>query len=72
MVKDIRLDTDGRKITLTDRDGEDTGEGIAVENISTMIAEDLTGKDPDGVQDGIVNLDEVKGIQMVNLDTLVQ
>lgn len=72
MVKDIKLDTDGRKITLIDRDGEDTGEGITVGNLSTMIAEDITGKDPDGVQDGVVNLDEVKEIQMLDLDALVK
>lgn len=37
-----------------------------------MIAEDITGKDPDGVQDGVVNLDEVKEIQMLDLDALVK
>ena len=72
MVKDIKLDTDTRKITLTDRDGANTGEGIIVENLSTMIAEDLTGKDPDGTQDGVVDLDKVKEMQIINLDTLVK
>lgn len=71
-VKDIRLDTNKRKITLTNRDGDDTGEGIIIRNLSSVIAEDLTGNDPDGVQDGVVNLDEVKGIQMLDLDTLVK
>lgn len=66
MVKDIRLDTDGRKITLTDRNGDDTGEGIVVKNLSDMVGEDLTGKDPDGVQDGVVHLDQV-----IDLDKLL-
>ena len=67
MVKDIRLDTDGRKITLTDRNGDDTGDGIFVKNLSAMVAEDMTGKDPDGTQDGVVHLDQV-----VDLDKLLK
>ena len=67
MVKDIRLDTDGRKITLTDRNGDDTGNGIVVKDLSTMVAEDMTGKDPDGTQDGVVHLDQV-----VDLDKLLK
>ena len=51
MVKDIRLNTEDRKITLTDRNGEDTGNGIVVKDLSAMVAEDMTGKDPDGTQD---------------------
>lgn len=65
-VKDIRLDIENRKVTLTNKDGEDTGEGIAVKDLSTMIGEDLTGIDPDGVQDGVVHLDQV-----VDLDKLL-
>ena len=67
MVKDIRLNTEDRKITLTDRNGDDTGEGIEVSNLSTMVAEDLTGKDPDGTQDGVVHLDQV-----IDLDKLLK
>lgn len=70
MVKDIRLDTDKKKITLTNRNDEDTGEGIVVKNLSNMIAEDLTGKDPDEVQDGVVHLDQVS--DLVNLDELLK
>ena len=33
MVKDIRLNTEDRKITLTDRNGEDTGNGIVVKDL---------------------------------------
>lgn len=65
MVKDIRLDTEGRKLTLTDRNGDDTGEGVEVKDLSTMVAEDMTGVDPDGVQDGVVHLDQV-----IDLDKL--
>lgn len=67
MVKDIRLDTDERKITLTDRNGDATGDGIVVKNLSAMVAEDMTGKDPDGTQDGVVHLDQV-----VDLDKLLK
>ena len=67
MVKDIRLNTEDRKITLTDRNGEDTGNGIVVKDLSAMVAEDMTGKDPDGTQDGVVHLDQV-----VDLDKLLK
>lgn len=66
MVKDIRLDTEGRKLTLTDRNGDDTGEGVEVKDLSTMVAEDMTGVDPDGIQDGVVHLDQV-----IDLDKLL-
>ena len=65
MVKDIRLDTDGRKITLTDRNGDDTGDGIIVKDLSAMVAEDMTGKDPDGTQDGVVHLDQVIDLEIM-------
>lgn len=65
-VKDIRLDTEKRKVTLTNNDGEDTGAGIAMTDLSKMVSEDLTGKDPDGVQDGVVHLDQV-----IDLDKLL-
>ena len=65
-VKDIRLDTEKRKLTLTNNDGEDTGKGIAMTDLSKMVSEDLTGKDPDGVQDGVVHLDQV-----IDLDKLL-
>lgn len=65
-VKDIRLDTEKRKVTLTNNDGEDAGEGIAMTDLSKMVSEDLTGKDPDGVQDGVVHLDQV-----IDLDKLL-
>lgn len=65
-VKDIRLDTEKRKVTLTNNDGEDTGKGIAMTDLSKMVSEDLTGKDPDGVHDGVVHLDQV-----IDLDKLL-
>ena len=67
MVKDIRLNTKDRKITLTDRNGEDTGNGIVVKDLSAMVAEDMTGKDPDGTQVGVVHLDQV-----IDLDKLLK
>ena len=67
MVKDIRLNTEDRKITLTERNGDDTGDGIIVKDLSAMVAEDMTGKDPDGTQDGVVHLDQV-----IDLDKLLK
>lgn len=66
MVQDIHINTEDRKLILTDRNGDDTGEGIAVSDLSTMVAEDITGVDPDGVQDGVVHLDQV-----IDLDKLL-
>lgn len=71
MVKDIHLNTDDKKITLTDRNGDDTGEGIATKDLTALIAEDLTGVDPDGVQDGVVHLDQTKDMQVIDLDKLL-
>ena len=72
MVKDVRLDTENKKITLVNKEDEDTGNGIVVKDLSTLIAEDLTGKDPDGVQDGVVHVDQVPNVQMADLDLLLK
>lgn len=72
MAQDIRLNKNDRKITLADRDGNDMGEGVEMNDISSMVAEDLVGKDPDGVQDGVVNLDQISGVRMMNLDELLK
>lgn len=71
MVRDIRLDKDNRKVTLTNIDG-DTGNGFEVNDLSTMVAEDLVGVDPDGVQDGVVHLDDIPEMQISNLDNLLR
>lgn len=70
MVQDVHINTEDRKVILTDRDGNDTGTGIEIENLSAIIAEDMTGKDPDGTQDGIVDLDKVPSLQ--SLDELLK
>ena len=72
MVKDVRLDTENKKITLVNKEDEDTGNGIVVKDLSTLIAEDLTGKDPDGVQDGVIHVDQVPNVQMADLDLLLK
>lgn len=61
---DIRYDDENDKITLTNREG-DTGKGIKIDDLSSIIAEGMLGKDPDGEQDGVVNLDNV--VQLDNL-----
>lgn len=69
MVQDVHINDD-RKVILTDRDGNDTGTGIEVKDLSALVAEDMTGKDPDGTQDGVVNLDQVPNMQ--SLDELLK
>lgn len=72
MAKDIRIDTENRKLVLTNKDG-DMGDGIEVVEFSKLIAEDLTGIDPDGTQDGVVHLDKIpEGVQVYNLDELLK
>lgn len=61
---DLRYDAENDKITLTNREG-DTGKGIKIEDLSSIIAEGLAGKDPDGVQDGVIDLDNI--VQLDNL-----
>ncbi len=70
MVQDVHINTEDRKVILIDRDGNDTGNGIEINNLSAFVAEDLTGEDPDGTQDGIVNLDQIPN--MTNLDELLK
>ena len=66
MPKDIHINDAARKLILQGRDGNDTGVGVEISNLSEYIAEDLTGKDPDGTQDGVVNIDEIPGIQSID------
>ena len=70
MIKDVRLDTEKEKITLVNKEGEDTGDGIQVLDLSTIVSKDLIGKDPDGNQDGVIDLDKVPSLQ--NLDLLLK
>ena len=69
MARDIKLDKDNRKITLINADGN-MGDGVESMDLSNIIAEDLTGTDPDGTQDGIVNIDHIPNMQ--NLDELLK
>lgn len=72
MVTDVRLDTDNKKITLTNRDG-DTGKGLLVNDLSTMIGEELIGTDPDGITDGVTKLDDIlNNVQPMPLDSLLK
>ena len=73
MVNDVRLDADGRKILLTNKNG-DVGGGLNVNDLSALIATDIVGADADGVPDGVTHLDEVlkSNYRVVNLDKLVK
>ena len=67
MINDVRLDTEKEKITLVNKEGEDTGDGIQVSDLSTIVSKDLIGKDPDGNQDGVIDLDKVPDLQSLDL-----
>ncbi len=67
---DLRLNTDDKKLTLVNADG-DTGNGVSISDLSDAIAKDLTGVDPDGTQDGVVNVDKVPETQVFDLDKLL-
>lgn len=73
MPTDVKLDKNDRKVTLVDRDGENTGNGFTVGELSTMIGEDIVGTDPDNEIDGVTDLDKIlKGTQIVTLDKLIK
>lgn len=73
MANDVRLDADGRKILLTNKNG-DVGSGVNVNDLSALIAADIVGADADGISDGVTHLDEVlkSNYRVVNLDKLVK
>lgn len=65
MPTDIRLNIDNNKLTLTNADG-DTGIGVGIPDLSDSIAKELIGVDPDGKQDGVVDLDNVPNAQSID------
>nr|DAH20493.1 MAG TPA: hypothetical protein [Caudoviricetes sp.] len=69
MVTDIHINDD-KKLILTKRDGQDTGNGVEIENLSKHIVNSVSGEDPDGVPDGVINLDQIPGMQ--SLDKLLK
>ena len=72
MAQDIHINEENRKLILRGRDGKDTGNGVEIKDLSGMVAEDLVGKDPDGTQDGVTDIDKVPEIQIADLDKLVK
>lgn len=65
---DIKLDTsdeENKKLTLINQNGN-LGTGVNVKNLSSVIEGEITASDPDGVQDGVVHLD-----QIVDMDKLL-
>lgn len=69
MPIDMKLDSEAKKLTLVNANGN-TGEGIGIADLSDSIAKELTGTDPDGIQDGITHIDKVTGVQ--SLDELLK
>ncbi len=66
---DLRINSEKNKVTLVNADG-DTGEGVAISDLSDSIAKELVGVDPDGEQDGVTHIDKVTSVQ--NLDELLK
>lgn len=71
MATDIKLDKESKKVTLINSNG-DIGDGITVPDLSSAIAEELTGVDPDGNQDGVVHVDKVPEANVYSLDKLLK
>lgn len=69
MVRDITLDREKKKIQLESISGP-IGNGIDTDKLSEMISTDLVGDDLDGVDDGVTHLDQLLGVQVVNLNSL--
>lgn len=69
MPIDMKLDSEAKKLTLVNANGN-TGEGIGIADLSDSIAKELTGTDPDGIQDGVTHIDKVTGVQ--SLDELLK
>ena len=71
MVQDIALDENQEKIKAVSKTGL-IGQGVDLKKLSELIGTNLVGVDPDGVNDGVTYLDKLNGIDIVNLDTLVE
>ena len=69
MPIDMKLDSEAKKLTLVNANGN-TGDGVGIADLSDSIAKELTGTDPDGIQDGITHIDKVTGVQ--SLDELLK
>lgn len=69
MPIDMKLDSEAKKLTLVNANGN-TGDGVGIAELSDSIAKELTGTDPDGIQDGVTHIDKVTGVQ--SLDELLK
>ena len=68
MPTDIQLDLNdenNKKLTLINQNGN-IGNGVAVKNLSSAVEGEIVDADPDGVQDGVIYLD-----QIVDIDRLL-
>lgn len=70
MARDITLDEEKKKILLESNSGP-IGKGIDTNKLSEIIGTTIVGEDLDGVNDGVTYLDDIPGVQIVNLDNLV-
>lgn len=70
MARDIVLNEEHKKIQLESNSGP-IGNGIDTNKLSDIIGTAIVGQDLDGVNDGVTHLDNIPGIQVVDLDKLV-
>lgn len=55
---DLVISPDGEKIVLTNGE-EIVGDGVDIDVISKIVAEEIVGEDTDGTADGVIHIDEI-------------
>lgn len=74
MPTDLALDTVNKLLHLVSVNGR-VGDGVDISQLTQALAVMMTGADPDGTQDGVVNLDQVPEVaapSVTNLDNLIK
>lgn len=70
MARDIVIDEDTNKLILDSNSGL-LGNGVDINKLITLVGTAIVGEDLDGVNDGVTHLDNLQGVQVINLDKLV-
>lgn len=70
IARDIVIDKDNNKLKLDSNSGL-IGDGVDLNELTTIIETAIVGEDLDGVNDGVTHLDNLQGVHVINLDKLV-
>lgn len=70
MARDIVIDEDTNKLILDSNSGF-LGNGVDINKLITLVGTAIVGDDLDGVNDGVTHLDNLQGVQVINLDKLI-